>query len=174
MIRVRAEKAGDAPAVRRVLEAAFGGSAEADLVEDLRRAGVASPSLVALEGEEIVGFIAFSPVGLVGSGPVEGALGLAPMAVRPGQQRQGIGSELVKGGLEAALELGARIVVVLGHPEYYPRFGFLPAERWGITCEFPSPPECFLALELAAGAAQSLRGTVEYHSAFKRDWGGPP
>jgi putative acetyltransferase len=169
VIRIRPEEPRDAPGVRRVLEEAFGGKPEADLVEDLRREGIASPSLVALAGEEVVGCIVFSPVGLRGSGPVAGAIGLAPMAVLPQRQREGIGSRLVREGLEIARKNGSRVVVVLGHPEYYPRFGFVRADRWGIDCEFPSPPECFLALELVPGAARDLRGTVAYHGAFRRD-----
>ena len=167
MIVVRAEESRDTADVRRVLEAAFGGPLEADLVDDLRRAGIASPSLVAADGEEIVGCIVFSPVGLAGSWPVPGALGLAPMAVIPGRQREGIGSLLVREGLERARAQGARTVVVLGHAEYYPRFGFVRADRWGIGCEFPSSPESFLALELVPRAAESLRGTVEYAPAFR-------
>ena len=171
MIVVRAEEPRDAADVRRVLEAAFGGPLEADLVDDLRRAGIATPSLVAVEGKEIVGCIVFSPVGLAGSWPVPGALGLAPMAVVPGRQRAGIGSRLVREGLERARAQGARVVVVLGHAEYYPRFGFVRGDRFGLCCAFPAPPDCFLAIELVPGAAGELRGVVQYSAPFRRDWG---
>jgi putative acetyltransferase len=88
------------------------------------------------------------------------------MAVLPAQQGRGIGSALVRTGLERCRALGFRIVVVLGHPRYYPRFGFQPADAFGLSCEYDSPPEAFMALEIEAGALTGLKGTVRYHPAF--------
>lgn len=94
-------------------------------------------------------------------------MGLAPMAVRPGHQGKGIGSALVRAGLQACTDLGANAVIVLGHPEYYPRFGFLPSSRFRLDSEYDVPDEVFLALELEPGALSALSGRVLYHEAFK-------
>jgi putative acetyltransferase len=93
-------------------------------------------------------------------------MGLAPMAVLPARQRQGIGSALVRDGLGRCRELGYEAVVVLGHPGYYPRFGFVPASRFGIGCEYDVPAEVFMALELVPGALRGKPGTIRYHPAF--------
>lgn len=94
------------------------------------------------------------------------ALALAPMAVRPEFQRRGIGSALVRAGLDSARSLGHRVVIVLGHPRYYPRFGFRPARPLGIDPPFPCRDEVFMALELVPGALVGVRGTVRYPPAF--------
>lgn len=93
-------------------------------------------------------------------------MGLAPMAVMPAAQRRGIGSALIRSGLERCAQLGYSAVVVLGHPEYYPRFGFVPASRFGIGCEYEVPDEVFMALELEPGALTGMSGTIRYHPAF--------
>ena len=171
---VREERPGDAPAIRRVVERAFGQAEEADLVECLRRAGAVSISLVAVEdgdgaGAEpdgVVGHILFSAVTIEGRTPPVPALGLAPMAVAPEYQRRGIGSALIENGLTRCRDQGVGLVVVLGHPGYYPRFGFRPAHSVGLTCEYDSPPEAFMALELTLGALDACTGLVRYHRAF--------
>jgi putative acetyltransferase len=94
------------------------------------------------------------------------AIGLAPMAVLPELQRQGIGSLLVKTGLEACRKAGHKGVVVLGHPDYYPRFGFVPASKYGITCEYDAPDETFMAIELCQGALQGQAGIARYQPEF--------
>lgn len=164
---VRDEIPADHAGVRRVNEAAFSGRQEADIVEALHSQGAAAMSLVAEDGGEIVGHIMFSPVALQGQvGPPLG-LGLAPMAVVPSRQRQGIGSRLVWAGLDRCRALGARFVVVLGHAAYYPLFGFVPASRFGLRCEWDAPDEAFMALELADGALRGPAGrVVRYHPAF--------
>jgi len=124
MIVIREELPEDAPAVRTINEQAFGQPEEANIVEKIRAncPGVLSP--VALDEGEIVGHILFSPATIeTDQGLVEG-MGLAPMAVQPGRQRQGIGSALVKRGIDLLAERSCPFVIVLGHPEYYPRFGF--------------------------------------------------
>jgi len=96
----------------------------------------------------------------------DGALALATLAVRPELQNQGIGSELVRDGLERCRNLGHRIVVVVGHPKYYPRFGFSPARAQSLEAPFPVPDEAFLVLELVAGALTGVAGMVRYPPPF--------
>ena len=107
----------------------------------------------------------FSPVTLASHPELE-IMGLGPMAVFPQAQRQGLGTALVKAGLEKCRELGAGTVVVLGHPAYYPRFGFRPATRFDIACEYEVPPEAFMALELSPGYLDGAAGVIRYHRAF--------
>jgi putative acetyltransferase len=119
-----------------------------------------------VEDGQIVGHIMFSPVELVDS-PARKIMGLAPMAVVPGHQRQGIGSALVRRGLEECNKLGFVAVVVSGHAEYYPRFGFVPSSRFGIGCEYDVPAELFMAIELQPAALRDASGTIKYHRAFQ-------
>jgi putative acetyltransferase len=155
---------GDEAAIHAVNAQAFPTDAEARLVGALRTQAHEFLSLVAESGDEVVGHIAFSPVTLDGRNvPV---LGLAPMAVRPDLQRQGIGSALVRAGLAACREAGVDAVVVLGHPDFYPRFGFRPASTFGLRCEYEVPDEVYMALELAPGSLSSCAGVVRYHAAF--------
>lgn len=163
---VREEREEDAAAIARVIELAFGGRAEAALVELLRRRGAVELALVAEQEGELAGHVLFSRVTIQAPGFEGTALGLAPLAVLPSRQRRGIGSALTREGLRRAGIAGHRAVVVLGHPEYYPRFGFLPAERFGLSCEFPAPPGVFQVLELAPGALAGPGGRVAYDRAF--------
>jgi len=168
-VRIRAEEERDRAAVHALNAAAFETRAEADLVDALREKAEPFLSLVAEEegddGAEIVGHILFTPVTVAGHSEVK-ILGLAPMAVAPERQRRGIGSALVQAGLDRCRRRGFDAVVVLGHPDYYPRFGFVPATRFGLGCEWDVPEEAFLALELRAGALRGVAGTVRYHPAF--------
>jgi putative acetyltransferase len=134
------------------------------LVALLREQARPLVSLVAEENGTPVGHIMFSPVLLQGF--TELMMGLAPMAVRPARQRQGIGSALVRAGLERCKDMGAAAAVVLGHPGFYPRFGFLPAARFGLTCEYDVPAEAFIAIELEPNGLRGAAGTVSYHPAF--------
>ena len=165
-MNIRAESTDDYAAVRQVNERAFGQPNEADLVDALRRRVEPSISLVAVVDEQIVGHIFFSTVRIESEATTFTALGLAPMAVLPEFQNQGVGSELVRRGLEECRRLGHEIVVVLGHPEYYPRFGFVPASRKNLSCEYPVPDEVFMALELSEGALAGRRGLVKYSPEF--------
>lgn len=175
-ILVRPETPDDREAVRRVHELAFEQPDEARLVDALRAAGDAAVSLVAARDGAVVGHIVFSPVRVEGAGgAAEGdrgglVLGLAPMAVLPALQRRGVGGRLVRDGLARCRRLGAVGVVVLGHAEYYPRFGFVPASRFGLTSTYDVPDEVFMALELVPGAlAESRRDgarVVRYAPAF--------
>jgi len=166
MITIRAETEADHAAVRRLNEAAFESAAEADLVEALRREASPYISLVAELDKEIVGHIFFSPVSIESAEESFNALGLAPMAVLPEYQNRGIGSQLVRQGLNECLRLGHDVVVVLGHAQYYPRFGFVPASRRKISSEYQVPEEVFMVAELKTGALDGKQGLVKYHPAF--------
>jgi len=167
MIAVREEREGDRQEIRRVNEAAFGQPAEADLVEALRAHSAVTVSLVAEVDGQIVGHILFSPVSIAGDRGSLKIAGLAPMAVLPSHQRRGIGSLLVKQGLEDCRRIGIPAVVVLGHPDYYPRFGFRRGSSWGLRCEFDAPDEAFMAIELTPNALSGRSGVIKYHDAFK-------
>ncbi len=162
---VRPEQTIDRTAIHHVNATAFDTAAEADLVDALRERAHPFISLVAKEGSAIVGHIAFTPVAL-DTRPDARIMGLAPMAVAPARQRHGIGSALVRAGLDECRALGYGAVVVLGHPDYYPRFGFVPAERFGIGCEYDVPAEVFMALELKPGCLADTAGIIRYHAAF--------
>jgi putative acetyltransferase len=167
-VGVRAEKPEDAKAIRRVNELAFGQTDEADLVEALRRSMRFDPELSRVfdKDGQIIGHILFSPGEIKtasGSVPV---LILAPMAVDPDHQRHGIGERLVNHGLAVGRERGHSAVVLVGHAEYYPRFGFRPASEFGIESPFPVPDESFMALELVDGALSNASGMLEYPPEF--------
>lgn len=166
MINVRKERPEDEAAVRKVNEQAFGSPEEANLVDALRANDKATLSLVAIEDDKVVGHILFSPVTIESDDRVVTAIGLAPMAVLPELQRRGIGSLLVKTGLSELKDSGHEIVVVLGHPEYYPRFGFTPASRYGVKSEYDVRDEVFMALELREEALASCAGVVKYQPEF--------
>jgi putative acetyltransferase len=162
---VRPETGADQDAIRHVHERAFAPSiGEAKLVDALRAAGDLVPDLclVAEQGGEVVGHIAYSRAGL-GSG--HEALALAPMAVLPERQRDGIGSALVRGSLDRAAGTGFPLVVVLGHPEYYPRFGFEPGAAHGILDPYGVPPEAWM-VHLLPACTPEARGLVKYAKAF--------
>ena len=148
---IRQEASGDTSAIRQVNEEAFGQTEEADLVEALRRRGAFTLSLVALLADQIVGHILFTPVRIESGDSSFEAVGLGPMAVLPAYQRKGIGSRLVQAGFEECRRAGHEIVVLVGHPEYYPRFGFLPAKRFGIRYEEEVPEEVFMPGRASGG-----------------------
>ena len=164
-MKIRAEQPADVASIRDLSRTVFETSTEADLVDALRERAQPYISLVADGGSAIVGHIMFSPAKL-SSDPNLRIIGLAPMAVSPEQQRKGIGAALIRAGLEQCREMGYRAVVVLGHADYYPRFGFLPASRFGLVSEYDVPDENFMALELEPGALGGKGGTVSYHPAF--------
>ena len=164
---IRQEAPEDVSAIHHVNNQAFGQEDEAKLIDRLRNRGVLAISLVAEQNGEIVGYIAFSPVRIEAEDSVSEAIALAPMAVLPSYQRKGIGSQLVRSGLEECRHLGHEIVVVVGHPNYYPRFGFVPAKREGLQCEFEVPDEAWMVLELRARALAGRQGTVRFQPEFK-------
>jgi putative acetyltransferase len=166
MVVVHPERTEDQAAVRFVHEFAFGRRHEADLVDLLRLRAQRFISLVAVMDGRVVGHILFTPVQIETEEGLIPALGLAPMAVLPEYQRRGIGSELVRQGLQACAQGGHPVVVVLGHPAFYPRFGFLPASRKGLHCEYAVPDEAFMVAELSPGALQGRTGVVKYLPEF--------
>lgn len=164
-MRVRSEESRDRAAVHALNTAAFGRPAEADLVDVLRDTTSPLVTLVADIGNTIVGHILFSPVLLMEYEHLR-IMGLGPMAVAPGHQRRGIGSALVRAGLRQCAQLGCQAVVVLGHPEYYPRFGFVPAVQYGIRCEYEVPDDVFMVIELEPGVLLGVSGIAHYDKAF--------
>jgi putative acetyltransferase len=164
-MRIRSEVPADVSAIRAVNLAAFETSADADLVDALRGQAIPLVSLVAEDGGAVVGHILFSPVTLDGHPDVQ-IMGLGPMAVVPACQRQGIGSALVREGLDTCKRIGANAVVVVGHATYYPRFGFAPASRFGLSCQYAVPDDVFMVVELDLGALKGVAGTVRYHRTF--------
>lgn len=166
IMEVRAEQTEDFETVRQVNLIAFGRENEANLVEQLRSVP-STFSFVAVAAGQVVGHIFFSPVSVEGTCPEPLLiLGLAPMAVLPNYQQQGIGSMLVQHSLRECFQLGCRAVVVLGHPTYYPRFGFARASKKSLRCEYDVPDEVFLVLESENGALRGVEGTVKYRSEF--------
>jgi putative acetyltransferase len=164
-MHIRPERPEDILGIRHVNLTAFDTAAEAGLVDALRQRAQPIVSLVAVDGEAVVGHILFSPVTLPPHADLQ-IMGLAPMAVLPDRQRQGIGSALVRTGLDECRRIGFGAIVVLGHAEYYPRFGFVPASTFGLRSEYDVPDDVFLALELFPGALRQRAGTIRYHPAF--------
>jgi putative acetyltransferase len=164
---VRQETPADWPAVRDVHRAAFGQKDEARLVDELRAAGCTRVSLVAEIGGNVVGHILFSEVRILTGRESIPAVSLAPMAVRPEWQKQGIGSALVRAGQDACRQAGEGMVFVLGHAEYYPRFGFSPAVAEPFQCPYGGGSS-WMALELTPGAAPATGGWIQYPPPFAR------
>ena len=164
-IQIRSETDDDKTAVYDINAAAFPTDTEARLVDALRESASEYISQVAVEDKNVVGHIMFTPVTLELFEDLR-LMGLAPMAVSPSLQRGGIGSELVKTGLLRCTESDVGAVAVLGHPQYYPRFGFRPASQWGIKSEYEVPEEVFMMMELSPGYLQGYQGIIRYDAAF--------
>jgi putative acetyltransferase len=167
-VDIRPEASDDYQAIRIVNDLAFGQGNEASLIEELRKNPdfISQLSLVAEIRGEIAGHILFFPVRIDHGPESHMSLALAPMAVRPDSQRRGIGGRLITAGLERARALGYNSVLVLGHPAYYPRFGFVPASKWGIKTLYEVPDEAFMAVELVTDGLKGVRGTVAYPKEF--------
>jgi putative acetyltransferase len=165
-MEIRPENPEDASRVRHVNETAFGQPAEANLVDKLRQACPESLSLVA-EDAAVVGHILFTPVVVERAGRQLLGMGLAPMAVLPDFQRRGIGSQLVRRGLDILRERRCPFVVVVGHPEYYPRFGFERASTHGLASQWEGiPDEAFMVLMLDPDAMAGISGVAMYRDEF--------
>lgn len=163
---IRSETPGDHGAIAALVESAFGNAAEARLVNNLRLSASPFISLVAEDAGLITGYISFSPV-VLSSAASLAIMGLAPLAVSPKTQRTGIGTRLITEGLKACSKAGAGAVFVLGHPDYYPRFGFARASLFNIQSEYDVSDDTFMALELVSGYLESASGIVHYHAAFR-------
>jgi putative acetyltransferase len=167
---IRAETPRDAPAIFSVNKQAFDGrDAEACLLDAVRASQAFIPdlSLVAEQNGELIGHILFSRIQIESeAGPLP-ALALAPLAVLPAHQGQGVGSALVRRGLLDCARLGHAIVIVLGHAGYYPRFGFSAAAAKSLVCPYRDCGEAWMALELIPGALKGVQGKVVYPPAFE-------
>jgi putative acetyltransferase len=163
-MHIRPERPDDAAAVAVLNRTAFGGDDEVDLIERLRADRLVAVSLVAID-DALVGHILFSDLAVSLDGRPVRTVSLAPMCVAPDRQRQGIGSHLVRAGLAAVLDAGHAAVIVLGHPEFYPRFGFSADPAAMFAAPFAGP--YFMAIELVPGALDGTRGTVTYPPAFQ-------
>lgn len=165
---IREEQAEDIERIRCINSEAFDTEAEAKLVDTLRQSGIPLISLVAEKDGELVGHILFTPVSIDDNKAMPSIAGLAPMAVLPSWQKKGIGSKLVEEGIKYCRQSGYSAVVVLGHPEYYPRFGFVPSVRYGIKSEYDVPDNVFMVKELKKDALANCRGIIKYHKAFNQ------
>jgi putative acetyltransferase len=162
----RPKQIGDEAAIRDLNEQAFGQPNEANLVDALRKRGAAVLSMVATENDRVVGHVLFTEAIVAEADSQFRALGPGPMAVLPSHQRRGIGSRLLQSALDKCRELDYDAVVVIGHPEFYPRFGFVPATLKGIRCEFDVPDEAFMVLELREDALAGRTRVVRYQPEF--------
>lgn len=169
IVMIRAEQTEDLGAIHDVNRLAFGQEEEALLVQRIRESPGFIPdlSLVAIKDEKVAGHILFSRIHIEApQGDVE-VLSLASMAVRPEFQNSGIGSNLVREGLKRCRDLGHTIVVVIGHPEYYPRFRFVQAKQKNLDAPFPVPDEAFMVCELVPDALVGIKGRVKYPPEFE-------
>ena len=164
---IRKEEEKDHKQIYEVNKLAFQQENESKLIEKIRKSENFIPelSIVAEIDNRIVGHILFSKIKIIGDSDYE-SLALAPMAVIPEFQKRGIGSELIKKGIDKAKELGFDSIIVLGHKEYYPKFGFQRASKWNIKCPFEVPDDVFMAIELTEKAFEGKAGTVKYPDEF--------
>jgi putative acetyltransferase len=166
-IKIREEIFQDIDAIRTINEQAFGQPQEANIVDKLRANCDGLLSLVALLDEKIIGHILFSPVTIEGNHGFLKGMGLAPMAVLPEFQRQGVGSKLVQAGIEILRKSKCPFIIVLGHPEYYPRFGFEPASRYRIRSQWEGVPDpAFMILWLDRTMVNHVSGVAKYRDEF--------
>lgn len=169
MLVIRPEESKDYAAVYEAVSAAFETTAEAELVKLLRSVSEVI-SLVAEINSQIIGHIMFSPVSLIDeqTNPIDIKIaGLAPVAVAPAHQKTGVGKALIEAGLETCQKKGFVACFLLGHPNYYPKFGFSPAfSTFSIQSTYNVPDPVFMALELQSGALEGLSGIIHYHSTF--------
>jgi putative acetyltransferase len=162
---IRAERQTDIPGIHRLITQVFPTSGEAELVAKLRQQASPLISLVADVQGQIAGHVMLSPVTHQGRTTTK-LMGLAPLAVSPEKQRQGIGKALVKAAMASCYQSGAGAIVVVGEPDYYCQFGFMPATLFAIHCQFKVPAEAFMAVELEPAALAGVKGLVCYHQAF--------
>lgn len=170
-ITLRQETKDDFQEVFEVNRSAFRQENEAKLVENMRKNStvfVPELSIVAIENNKIVGHILFTKINIKDNkGNLNESLGLAPVAVRPELQKNGIGGQLIRKGLARATDLGFRSVIVLGHEHYYPKFGFKPADNWNIKAPFEVSSNSFMAIELVNDGLKNITGTVIYPKEFE-------
>jgi len=163
VIEIREERADDIAAVRDLNRRAFGQDQESNIVDALRANGAALLSLVATLNGQVVGHIMYSPLSI--DGKFEGAA-LGPMAVLPQCQREGIGTKLIEAGNRKLKDDGCPFIIVVGHADYYPRFGFKPASEHGIKCEWDVPDNVFMLLVLDQAKMAGVAGLAKYRPEF--------
>ena len=167
MITVRMERPEDVSSVRNVNQEAFEEPTEANLVDELRQGCSEALSLVAEDDGCVIGHILFTPVVVSNGDKVIQGMGLAPMAVVPERQREGLGTRLVEYGIKTLQDRSCPFVIVLGHPEYYPRFGFVPASRHNLNCQWEEvPDEAFMVLVMDENVVRGVSGVVRYRDEF--------
>lgn len=166
-MQIRQEQKKDIDVISEINRRAFGQDEEAQLVTALRQNCRELLSLVAVERNEVVGHVLFSPVDIVINDETVHGMGLGPMAVLPEHQRRGIGTELVLAGIEEIRKRGYPFIVVLGHPQFYPRFGFVPAVRLSIRCRWDVPDDAFMILVLKESEMHGVKGIAEYKPEFR-------
>jgi putative acetyltransferase len=162
-LEIREERPDDVRAVRDLNRRAFGQDQESNIVDALRANGSALLSLVATLDDKVVGHIMYSPAVIDDS--IRGAA-LGPMAVLPEYQRQGIGTELIEAGNRKLKDAGCLFILVVGHADYYPRFGFRPAREHGIKCEWDVPDDVFMLLVLDEAKMAGVSGLAKYRHEF--------
>lgn len=168
VIEIKREEEGDQAAIRHLNEVAFDKGPEAAIVDKLRDSCGDYVSFVAVENGNIVGHILFTPVTLDNEDVI--GMGLAPMAVEPTHQRQGVGTKLVLYGLEYLRESGYPFVIVLGHPEYYPRFGFERASKYRLQSQWEGiPDEVFMVVVFNSDEIPKHGGVIRYRDEFNED-----
>ncbi|NKW96547.1 GNAT family N-acetyltransferase [Bacillus toyonensis] len=172
MVTIRQEQKNDYRKTEEVVKEAFlneefSDKKEHELVKRIRECDAFIPelSIVAVD-KEIVGHIMLSKITIEQGGTTVDSLALAPVSIAPSHQKKGIGGKLITAALEKAKELGYGSVIVLGHPEYYPKFGFERASQWNIKAPFEVPDEVFMVMELRENTLQGVEGIVQYSSAF--------
>lgn len=168
-VKIRQENKDDFNTIFEVNKFAFGRDNEANLVDLLRNSNAFIPelSLVATFNNKIVGHILFTKIKIINDDKNESeSIALAPMAVRPEFQNKGIGGQLIKRGLDKAKYLQYKSVIVLGHEHYYPKFGFVPADKWNIKSPYNVPTNVFMALELVINGLKNISGLVKYPNEF--------
>ena len=166
MVLIRRQQPADALRIREVNTQAFGQPDEANLVDKLRERCQEHVELVAVRGDEIVGHILFSPAAVECEGRTVTGAALGPMAVLPGHQRQGIGAKLVRSGVSILRQKNCPFLVVIGHPEFYPRFGFRPASQFGVQCDWDVPDAAFMMMVLTEEEMRGVRGKVRFRPEF--------
>lgn len=166
-MKIHQETPQDFTSVYTINHLAFGQEGESQLIEKIRKGDTFIPelSLVAEEKKKIIGHILFSKINIIGAQTYP-SLALAPMSVHPDFQKKGIGSQLITIGLQIAKNLNFEHIIVLGHKDYYPKFGFRNASNWKIRCPFEVPDDHFMAIELVEGSLENKDGLVEYPPVF--------
>jgi putative acetyltransferase len=167
LINIRSETNRDIDGIYHVNEQAFNRKTEADLVDNLRINKAITLSLIAEVEEKIIGHILFSPVIVQPDQSDYNSVTLAPLAVLPACQHKGIGSQLIRTGLKECRLLGHDFVFLVGHPEYYPRFGFIQAKSKGLKCEFEAPDEAWMLVQLDKKTSIQTGGTVYFRTEFR-------